>query len=172
MRAYGSSRERLKMWPRMISVTCSSGACTCVVPAGTAHSPGVARSSKKLRRSLTPSPVFAEIMKPGRSKACIACSRARLVSSSCAVRPHAVDLVQHERRLRPRAAGLLLLVELARQPAEEPPHRPVQRPVAGGGVDHHQRQLGAAHGVHIARCSVATVGPSAPGASTNSTCVR
>mmetsp|Transcript_10941 Transcript_10941/g.36282 ORF Transcript_10941/g.36282 Transcript_10941/m.36282 type:complete len:279 (+) Transcript_10941:313-1149(+) len=74
---YGSSwRRQRKMWARMISVARVRGGCTWQVPEGTSHSPGRAIAHIHRRMSLTPSPVFAESMKPGQSNASpIPCNR-------------------------------------------------------------------------------------------------
>mmetsp|Transcript_50302 Transcript_50302/g.100156 ORF Transcript_50302/g.100156 Transcript_50302/m.100156 type:complete len:261 (+) Transcript_50302:407-1189(+) len=157
------------MSSRMISVARVSGGCTWLTPAGATHSPGVACSSSQPLRWSTPSPVRADTIAGRRSKGKVWCSAwlarsspsffltaSTLLSTSavCGRRPPARSSSASSRPSRPRKRPTCTWERLS-APSTTTSARSALRTAS-----------------HRARCSAGTSGPSAPGASMNSTWVR
>ena len=168
MRYGSSSLQHLKMLARMISVATCSGLCTCRTPSGTAHSPGFAWSKSQFFRSSMPSFLSTDTMRHGQSKRCHLCSFS--LRSSRRVLGFTLSTLFSTSTVSVR------LPSSASCASSLSPSCDRKRLSAPSFLSSAASTTTRARSVertasHISRCSIGTCGPSAPGASTNSTCV-
>ena len=155
-----------KISARMSSVASCSGGWMCAVCAGTLHSPSVVCSMSQPRRWSMPEPVLALTITHGQSKACHSCIAAEISSSFAFGRTRSTLLsTRHVFDRTPTASSLAASCSLS-----SPRKRP--RAFVGRVAASTTTSVSCARWTadQIARCRIGTAGPSAPGASTTSTC--